>query len=395
MSAVARDVNDAARRFDHWQPEAAVDPYPTLRLLRDECPVAHSDRHGGFWIFTRYDDVSAALRDHETYSSTIIALPKQKPGTILPTPPLDQDPPAHTRYRQMLLPFFTPQRTAALEPVARRTARDLAAALDGTGGCEAMSAYCFPMPTVVLGAILGVPAGDQPMFLDWTVKIVEHGGTDPKGAQQANQEIYAYLRDLLAARRHDPRDDILTFLLHADLDGTPLTDDERLGIATLLLIAGIDTTANTLATALWYLALDRGSQRRIREHPGLLTTAIEEFLRVFSAVSIARITTRDVTVGGCPIARGEQVLMSLPAANRDERKFTDAETVVLDRDPNPHLGFGLGVHRCLGSHIARMELRVGLEEFFAAIPDFRLADPATVTWKSGPIRGPKWFDLAF
>ena len=386
---------EEARGFDQWQPEAAADPYPLFARLRDHYPVARSDQHGGFWIYTRFDDVAGALRDHETYSSTSIAIPKLPEGKILPVPPLDQDPPVHTRYRQMLLPFFTPQRTALLEPVARNNAQSLLRDAAARGGCDGIADYCFPMPTVVVGSILGVASRDEAMFCEWLVKIVEHGGTDPDGQAQANKEIYAYLGELLDARKNDPRDDILTFLLTAELDGEPLNDDQRLGIATLLLIAGIDTTANTLGTALWYLATNLSAQRELRQHPELIASAVEEFLRVFSPVSIARITTTDVLLGGCTIERDDQVLLSLPSANRDERKFPNADTVILDRDPNPHAGFGLGIHRCLGSHIARMELRVGLEEFLAAVPEFHLADAGAVMWKPGPIRGPKQLPLVF
>ena len=391
---MSTDARSDASGFDHWDAELAVDPYPTLGRLRSECPVARSEQHGGFVLFTRHEDIGAALRDHDTYSSTVISIPRNHPG-ILPVPPLDQDPPVHTRYRQMLLPFFTPQRTALLEPVARVTARSLVAAVAAKGRCEGMAEYCFPMPTVVLGSILGVPADDQDMFGEWIVKIVETAGIDPEGSMAANDEMYAYLGALLETRQSDPRDDILTFLLAADLDGTPLTHKDRLGIAALLLIAGIDTTANTLGMALWHLAGDPAAQRELRSRPELMATAVEEFLRAFSPVSISRIVTTDVNVGECPIARDEQVLLSLPSANRDERKYADADSIVLDREINPHLAFGLGIHRCLGAHIARMELRVGLEEFFAAVPEFRLADPDAVTWKPGPIRGPKEFELEF
>ena len=388
-------VTDEARQFDHWDPDAAIDPYPLLGRLRAACPVARSDRHGGFWVYTRYDDVAAALRNHHTYSSTSIMIPKLETGTVPSTPPLDRDPPEHTRYRQMLLPFFTPQRTAALEPIARRTARDLAERIAANGGCEAIADYCFPMPTIVVGGILGVPGDDRARFCDWLVKIVETGGVDPQGAAQANAEIFAYLGALLDARRSDPRDDILTFLLTADVDGMPLTDEQRLGVAALLLIAGIDTTANTLGLALWHLASHPAAQQQLRQQPALMPAAVEEFLRAFSPVTIARLATADVTVGGCPIANGDQVLLSLPSANRDEDTYPDAETVVLDRDPNPHLAFGLGIHRCLGSHIARMEMRVGLKEFLAAFPHFRLADRDGVAWKPGPIRGPRHLALRF
>jgi cytochrome P450 len=255
--------------------------------------------------------------------------------------------------------------------------------------------YSFPMPTVVLAQILGVDAADNDRFLAWTTAIVEGGGNDPAAARRANQEIYAYLGDQLDDRRARPRDDLLTFLLTAEFEGSTLSREEQLGIATLLLIAGIDTTANTLGTALWYLATDQEAQARLRGDAELYPSVVEELLRIFAPVSIARLVTADAAVSGCPVAAGDQVLLSLPAANRDGRRFERADEFVFDRFPNPHLAFGAGIHRCLGAHIARMELRVGLQEFLAGIPAFRLADADPVVWKGGPIRGPKAIRLAF
>jgi cytochrome P450 len=386
-------IADAARSFDHWDPRQAADPFPLYQQLRDGCPVAHSERHDGFWVLTRYDDVNAALRDHVTFSSRSIAIPRHAPGTILATPPLDQDPPEHTRYRRLLLPYFTPARTAQLEPGARRIARELAARFAEDGGCELVRQYSFPMPTVVLAQILGVDTSHHERFLAWTTAIVEGGGVDPAGARRANREIYAFLGEQLDDRRQRPRDDLLTFLLGAEFEGSTLSRDEQLGIATLLLIAGIDTTANTLGAAVAHLAAHPDDQARLRAEPELFPSAVEELLRAFASVSIARLVTGDVVVDGCPVPGGDQVLLSLPSANHDERRFARADEVVLDRVPNPHLGFGAGIHRCIGHHIARMELRVGLQELLAAVPPFRLAGP--VVWKGGPIRGPKAIPLTF
>ena len=306
-------------------------------------------------------------------------------------PPLDQDPPSHTRYRQLLSPFFTPARAASLEAVARDTARKLAAACTGT--IEAYMAYCFPMPTVVVSQILGVDPADYRRFETWIASTVDGQGVDPGAAIDASTEMHEYLTALLARRQQEPRDDLLTFLLTAEVDGEPLSDAERLGIAQLLLIAGIDTTANTLAHALLYLSENAEARKRLAGDSLLMTTAVEEFLRIYAPVSLVRGARMDTEVAGCPIPAGTPVFVSIPSANRDERRFSDAEDIVLDREHNAHIAFGAGVHRCLGTHVARMELRVGLEEFLAAIPNFRLADREEVSWKPGPIRGPNRFEL--
>jgi hypothetical protein len=199
---------------------------------------------------------------------------------------------------------------------------------------------------------------------------------------------------LLAARRVHPRDDLLSFLLDARLHGSPLSDADRLGIATLLLIAGIDTTANTLAATLWHLGQDIEMQNMFRAEPGRIQTAVEEFLRFFTPVSVSRIMTCPAQVGATTMLAGDQVFLSLPSANRDQAKFSHADSIDPDRLPNPHIAFGGGVHRCLGAHIARLEMRVCLEEFLSAVPRFRLSDDASTTWKAGPIRGPKAVTLA-
>jgi hypothetical protein len=232
------------------------------------------------------------------------------------------------------------------------------------------------------------------MFGQWIIKIVEEGGTDPQGAVEANEQIHRYLGMLLTARRAQPRDDLLSFLLDAKLDGSPLSDTDRLGIATLLLIAGIDTTANTLAASLWYLGQDIEMQDALRAEPGRIQTAVEEFLRFFTPVSVSRIMTCPAQVGATTMPASDQVLLSLPSANRDEAKFDNADSIDPDRLPNPHIAFGGGIHRCLGAHIARSEMRVCLEEFLSAVPRFRLSDAVSTTWKSGPIRGPKAVMLA-
>jgi cytochrome P450 len=386
---VGRQALGVAETFDHWSPDLAADPYPRYQLLRLHCPVAHSQKYGGFWVLSRYEDVLAAIRNPTTFSSSVILIPPQDPDTKVKTPPLDLDPPAHTAYRQLLLPYFSPGRVAKLEPFTRLAARREAEIVASQAMAEIVGSYAFRVPMLVLAEILGVDAADSEMFGQWIIKIVEEGGSDPEGAVEANEQIHSYLGMLLAARRVHPRDDLLSFLLDAQLDGSPLSDPDRLGIATLLLIAGIDTTANTLAATLWHLGQDIEMQNAFRAEPGRIQTAVEEFLRFFTPVSVSRIMTCPVQVGETTMPANDQVLLSLPSANRDEEKFSHADSIDPDRLPNPHIAFGGGVHRCLGAHIARLEMRVCLEEFLSAVPRFRLSDAVATTWKSGPIRGPK------
>jgi len=395
VSGRGEDLDQLVRTFDHWDEGLAADPQPVYRQLRDQSPVAHSDRHGGFWVLSRYADVDAAARNPVAFSSTAISIPIEIGLGGIPLPPLDQDPPAHTRFRQLLLPFFSPGRTAKLEPVTREVAGRLVDGFRDAGHCDVAAAFAMPLPVAVLARILGVETEDEERFGRWISDIVEGATADPARAAQAGADVYAYFVDLLEARRRHPRDDLLTFLLEAEVDGGTMTDEERLGCSILLLIAGIDTTWSTLGSSLWYLAQDADARRLVARDRSAIGPAVEELLRVFAPTSVARITTTEVVVGGCPIAAHQPVLLPFPSANHDERQFEDPDRVVLDRSPNRHLAFGSGIHRCLGAHLARMEMRVALEEFLGRIGEFRLADGDAVEWKAGPIRGPRRLELVF
>lgn len=391
----ADEVARLVGAFDHWDPALAEDPHPVYERLRQECPVAHSACHGGYWVLSRYGDIEAAARNPAAYSSTKISIPLDIGLGGLPLPPLDQDPPSHTRFRQMLLPFFSPGRTATLEPITRQAVVGLIEGFRADGSCNAAEAFTKPVPIAVMVQLLGVEPDDSARFSQWISAIVEGGATGPEAAAQAGADVYAYFVDLLDARRADPRDDLLTFMLQAEVDGAQMDDQERLGCAVLLLIAGIDTTQSALGSCLWYLAQDAEARRYIAGDESRLGPAVEELLRVFAPTSVARYTMTDVVVGEQPIPAGQPVLLPFPSANWDETEFPDPGRVVLDRTPNRHLAFGAGVHRCLGAHLARMEMRVALQEFLTRIPDFRLADPDAVVWKAGPIRGPVRLDLVF
>jgi cytochrome P450 len=382
--------------FDHWDLELAQDPFPVYEALREQCPVAHSDRHGGYFVFSRYADIENAARDHETFSSSSLSVPPIDVNAAENTnPPLDLDPPRHTAFRQALLPYFSPGRTNKLEEVTRRTAAKLAQALAGQQQADVAQDFAKHLPIAVLAQVLGVEPKDEDLFTEWTNAIVSGGGIDLQASTQANIDIRRYFADLIEQRRAEPRDDLVSFLTEATLDGHPMPERDQLGTAALLLIAGTDTTWSTLGNSLWYLAQDDEARHLLAREPSLLPTAIEELLRRFSPVSVVRITTCPAEVGGHTIPEGTHVLLPFAAANLDPAAFPDPYRLQLDRAPNRHLAFGAGVHRCLGAHLARMELRVGLEEFLREIPDFRLAGPDAVAWKPGQIRGPSRLVLAF
>jgi cytochrome P450 len=375
-------------RFDHWDPALAADPHPVYAALRASSPVAWSPCHGGYWVVTGFEAVSSAARQPECFSSTLGSIPEEIGLGGIPLPPLTVDPPDHTRYRQLLLPYFSPKRAQVLRPFARQVAAELVDDAVGRGRFDAASMLAFTLPTRVMGAILGVPSTDEERFARWIHAIVEHGATAREEAFAAGMEASAYFAELLAERGARPTDDLVSLLAGAKVSGR-LAPEEALGCCILLLIAGIDTTWSTLGAAVAFLASDADAQAHLRaavRASGLSASAVEELLRLFAPTSVARRVEQPAALAGQPLSPGDQVLLVFPAANRDPEVFEAPDEPRFDRAPNRHLAFGEGIHKCLGIHFARMELTVALEELLGRAPGFVL--DGDVTWKPGPIRGP-------
>jgi cytochrome P450 len=226
-------------------------------------------------------------------------------------------------------------------------------------------------------------------------KLLEKAPTDMLAGMEGLQDFFGYFRVHLDARRKEPADDLVTFLAEVEFDGRPLTDQEILGACLLLLIAGIDTTWSAIGASIWYLAQHPDDAERLRTEPDLWTTAIEELLRAFAPVTMAREVVQEGELAGCPVHAGDPLLLPFPAANRDPAAFDRADEVLLDREQNRHVAFGVGIHRCLGSNLARLELEVALRRFLDRVPQFSLADPDAVRWSVGQVRGPRTLPLTF
>jgi len=245
----------------------------------------------------------------------------------------------------------------------------------------------------VIAHMLGLPEADGDRFRDWIHRILEIGPTNPQVAMEALKELSGYFHGHVQARQaveeSERGDDLISFLLAARIDGQPVPEPHLIGTLRLLLIAGIDTTWSAIGSSLWHLATHPEDRRRLVKEPALLPTAIEEFLRAYAPVTMAREVVKETTVGGCAFKVGGQVLLSFPAANRDPAMFADADKVLIDRAENRHAAFGLGRHRCLGSNLARMEMTVAVEEWLARFPEFRMAEDEKVKWSEGTVRGPR------
>ncbi len=392
-------VSDWATDFSHLEPEWAADPYRIQDDLRQRCPIAHTERFGGAWLPTRYEDVAAIAYDTDRFSSRAIVLANFRPPRDLApiggSPPISSDPPFHHDARKLLLGAFTKKEVARQEPATRAFCHSLIDSFAGRDVVDAAQEYAQHIPIRVIANMLGFPPEDGPRFAVFVEDLLEGINLDPDDRQERVARIFDYLLDQVHAHLDDevPRDDLTTYLLNAELYGQKLSPEIVTGAMALLLIAGIDTSWSAIGASLWHLAKTPADRERLVAEPGLLPTALEEFLRAYAPVTMARLVKEDMHWRGADMKAEDWILLSFPAANRDPAQFDRADEIVIDREVNRHAAFGLGIHRCLGSHLARMELRIALEVWLARIPEFSLADPGAVRWSAGQIRGPRTMPL--
>jgi cytochrome P450 len=386
--------------FDVLDPAYVAEPFGIWDELRRTCPVAHTDRRGSTWLPTRYQDVVDMAHDIGHFSSTQISVipfagqPSGEPVLKYGVPPISADPPLHTWTRRLLLPWFSHRRVEQYEPMTRKLCAELVDGFVMSGSADAAGDYAQQIPVRVIASILGVPSSLSDTFTGWVRDVLEFAD-DPERRHRGADGLISFFIGEVARRKSEPGDDLLSDLLHSDVDGTPVEESVVLGVAALVLIAGVDTTWSAIGSSLWHLATHSEDRRRMVAEPELMSLAVEELLRAYSPVTMARVVTEDIEFQGCPMKAGDKVLMNFPAANRDPEAFEDPDHVVLDRELNRHVAFGSGIHRCAGSNLARMELRVALEEWLGHIPEFRLADGAEVTWAGGQVRGPRRLPVVF
>lgn len=387
-------VTDWATDFDHTDPVWAEDPYPIWEKIRSSgCPVAHSERYGGVWLPTSHADVSAIAYDTEHFTSQSVVVTEGRPLAPAPqgiAPPISSDPPFHHEARRMLLPAFSPKAVAELEPFTRAYCHELLDAVEGRDVVDGAADYAQHIPVRVIAKMLGFPAEDADIFRDFIHNALENVDLPPEVRMENFGRLDEYLTRQVMDHVDNPRDDLTTFLLNAEMDGEPLNPDHVGGTIALLLIAGIDTTWSAIGASLWHLAGTPADRVRLASEPDIMPLAVEEFLRAYAPVTMARLVKEDFEFNGCPMKANEWVLLPFPAANRDPELFENPDEVVIDRLENRHAAFGLGIHRCAGSNLARMEMQVALEVWLERFGDrFTLDDPDAVTWSGGQVRGPR------
>jgi cytochrome P450 len=389
-------VIDWVHDFDHTDPRWTENPFPIWDELRAAAPVVHTDRFLGCYMPTTYEAVRQIAHDTEHFSSRRVIVRDIRPEITATAPPITSDPPEHKPAKQLLLPPFTPDAMKKLEPRVRAICNELIDQFIGEGKCDAAARYTKHVPVRAIAHMLGIAEKDGDLFIKWIHGILELGIKDDAALMGAVREMTEYFAGHLEQRKTKPTDDLISALMKArDKNGQPLSDNHVLGSLRLLLIAGIDTTWSAIGASLWHLAKTPADRERLIAEPDLIPTAVEELLRAYSPVTMAREVMKETVISGCPVKPGNMVLLSFPAANRDPAMFPDADKVVLDRKENRHAAFGLGIHRCVGSNLARMEMTVALEEWLKRIPDFRLDPAGQVTWSEGTVRGPRQLPLLF
>lgn len=400
-------VQDWTTDYDIFDAEYITDPYPIWADLRAECPVAHTERWGGSWLPTKYEDVVAMARMVPELSSAdpVVVRPPEADQHIEPggsyhtinAPPISADPPVHTWSRRLLLPAFSPKATDAHEAPTVALCNQLIDGFIDDGRFDGAVAYAQQIPPRVIANLMGIDPNQADQFVEWVRGTLELGLVNPAVREKYRGKIAEFFMGEIADRRANPRDDLISQLLEVEIDGEPISDLHVQGTCNLMLIAGIDTTWSSIGSAVWHLASHPNDRQRLVDEPELIPSAVEEFLRAYSPVTMARVVSdpEGVDFNGCPMAYGDKILMNFPGANRDPEVFENPDEVIIDRERNRHVAFGVGIHRCAGSNLARMEMRVAIEELLKRIPDFGLEDPSAVTWAGGQVRGPRILPISF
>jgi len=373
-------------------------PYAAMAKLREEPRVIYISEPGqsrpGHWLLNRAADIRAVLQNPEVFSSKGAAGFSSLMGESWDMLPLEADPPLHAKYRALLETEMTPKKMDPLIPEIEAFADQLLGEVKDKNGCEFVDSFSQRFPVMVFLRLFGLPADQLDVFASWHYALL-HGQTldaQIKGAQGIKSHVQAALKEV-AARPAD--NTLISKVAYGQLNGQALTDEDKLGYAFMIFLGGLDTVASSLGYYFRHLALDQALQTQLREHPESIPTAIEEFLRIYSNVTTKRKVTRDTEIAGVKIKAGDWVSFSLVSANSDPSETSDPDTFRLDRGNKPHFTFGAGKHRCMGSHLARVEMAVFMRKFFEAIPQFRIKEGTQPLTHGGGVFGIKEMHLAW
>jgi cytochrome P450 len=387
MPPVTDWVNDWDWLDPQWGPNA-IEIWNSVRAV---CPMATTERYGRAHMPVTMEAITQIAHDTEHFSSYKVTVARPD-APRRPAPPITSDPPDHHGHRRLLLPSFSPKKIAPMEGELREFCRSLIAELDGADTADAAEQYSQHIPVHGICQLLGVPEDDADLFRDWIFRNFQLAPRDNNVRMQLMVEMNEYCDRMMELRLTEPRDDLLTLVANAEIDGVPVSQELKRGYIILQILAGIDTTWSAIGSGLWHFAQHPDQRARllaVADDDLLWATAIEEVLRFYSPVTMGRQVVADTEVAGCPVRAGEQVLLTFPAANHDPAAFDAPDEFLIDRAVNRHVAFGLGVHRCMGSNLARLELTVALQEWLRAFPDYSLDSSRETTWANGQVRGPR------
>ncbi len=402
-------IEDWATDYDIFDSGYVRDPAPVWDELRGRCPIAHTERWGGSFLPTRYDDVQALAKMVPEMSSSDVLVTSPPPEVIeelrndpiyqkygTNAAPISEDPPIHGWTRRLLLPHFSPQAVEAHRQYTQELADQLIDDFIGAGKVDGAGQYAQQIPPRVIAHLLGVDESRVDEFTHWVRCVLELGLADPELRLEYRLVIRKFFNEVVQEKIANPDDGFVSSLLAGtDHEGNPIDPIMVIGMLNLQLIAGIDTTWSSIGSALWHFGTHPADRERMVAEPELWPTAIEELLRFYAPVTMAREAAADVTIGDVTIPEGSKVLMNFPGANRDPEMFERPDEVILDRPQNRHVAFGAGIHRCAGSNLARLEMDIALRTWFRRIPDFEVSEPAEVTWAGGQVRGPRHLPIRF
>lgn len=375
--------------FNYTEHKPAGTWFARYDELRAEGPVYWNEFGPGFWTMTNHESILEVLQNPEAFSNGVVTPLDPDPQYKWIPEMLDGD--EHLQWRQQLGPMFSPKSVARLEDKIRQRAGDLIDDIvaKGTGECELMAEFAQVFPTSIFLELIGLPVEELDQFMEWEHAILHTPGGTEDSQQiklQAMHAVMGRFAGIIAERRAEPRDDIVSEALTFKVDGEPVSDNDLLSFCLLMFMAGLDTVSATLGWMFRHFATHPEDQRRLVDEPELIPTAIEELLRASAIVGSARKVMKDTEIQGCPLKAGDMVSIPMSAATRDEAVFDNAATVDIGRSPNNHIAFGAGPHRCLGSHLARRELRIAVEEWNKRIPEYRLV-PGTQLIETGGMIG--------
>lgn len=372
-------------RLDYSEHGTQGEWFRTYDGLRAEAPWYRNEFGPGFWMMVNHEGILEILQDADAFSSSSVVA--MDPDPVYRWIPEMLDGQEHREWRRQLAPAFSPRAIARIEDRVRLWAREVIDRIAGQGSCDFMAEFAQIYPTTIFLELMGLPAEELDTFMVWEHQILRSPKTEEGYADRMRgmRSVTEYFAEVIARKRAEPGDDLISAALQFEIGGKPVEENDLLAFCLLMFMAGLDTVTATLGYSFLHLARNQRDRERIVADRTLIPSAIEEFVRAYAIVLPGRKATRDIEVQGCPVKKGDMVLLPLNASTRDEAAFEDARTVKIDRFPNNHIGFGAGPHRCLGMHLARRELKIAFQEWHDRIPVYRLSGDGELTESGGQL----------